>query len=132
MRKADWAKTLGNVISESRNKPFEWGVNDCCLFAADCCIAVCGIDPAEPYRGTYTTEIGAKRALSKGHGSLDSAFDACFARVDAAMAMRGDICMHDTPDGAAMAVRWGGSWWALTPDGAARIDAKPLIVWRVE
>lgn len=132
MRNPDWAKALHQTIEAARERPFLWGETDCCLFVADCCAAVCGVDPAADYRGRYTTETGAKRVLIKRHGSLDAAFDACFERVEPAMAQRGDICMHETPDGMAMAVRWAGAWWAMSHAGAGRVSVTPLICWRVE
>ncbi len=132
MRNPDWAKRLHEAIQAAIERPFLWGENDCCLFAADCCAAVCGVDPAADYRGRYTTETGAKRALAKRHGSLEAAWDACFQRVEPAMAQRGDVCVHEAPEGRAVAVRWAGAWWGLTVQGATRIQAEPLIVWRVE
>lgn len=132
MRYPDWAKRLHDTIKAASERPFLWGENDCCLFAADCCEAICGIDPAAEYRDTYSTEAEAKRALASGHGSLEAAWDASFERVDVAFAQRGDICLHEAPEGRAVAVRWAGAWWGMTETGVSRVHAEPLIVWRVE
>ena len=56
---------LNETIKAALGRPFLWGEFDCCLFAADCTASVCGVDPAENYRGKYTTETGAKRQLKK-------------------------------------------------------------------
>lgn len=132
MRYRDWTIRLNDTIRAVKASDFAWGTLDCCLFAADCAVAVCGTDPAEDYRGKYSTEIGAKRALVKRHGSLEAAWDACFERVPSAAAQRGDICMHEAPDGMAVAVRWAGAWWGMTESGVSRVHAEPLIVWRIE
>ncbi|WJN52142.1 DUF6950 family protein [Pseudomonas asiatica] len=132
MRYRDWTTRLSEVIKAALERPFSWGEFDCCLFAADCAVAVCGTDPAEAYRGTYKTEAGAKRALKKRHGSLEAAWDACFARVAPAFIQRGDIAMYEAPGGRSMAVYWANEFWAATDDGVARVVCDPLAVWRVE
>lgn len=132
MRYRDWTTRLSEVIKAALERPFSWGEFDCCLFAADCAVAVCGTDPAEAYRGTYKTEAGAKRALKRRHGSLEAAWDACFARVAPAFIQRGDIAMYEAPGGRSMAVYWANEFWATTDDGVARVACDPLAVWRVE
>lgn len=132
MRNQDWTTRLHDVIKAALERPFSWGEFDCCLFAADCAIAVCGIDPAAKYRGTYKTETGAKRVLKKNHGSLEAAWDACFARVAPAFIQRGDIALYDAPTGRAVAVFWADEFWSTTDDGVARVQCTPLAVWRVE
>ncbi|NAP01938.1 hypothetical protein B1F73_09255 [Pseudomonas syringae] len=132
MRNRDWTTRLHEVIKAAQGRPFSWGEFDCCLFAADCASAVCGVDPAEQYRGTYKTESGAKRALKKRHGSLESAWDACFARVAVPFIQRGDVVMYEAPAGRSMAVFWAGDYWATTDDGVARVVCEPLAAWRVE
>lgn len=131
MRHRDWALRLHDTFKASLGRPFSWGEFDCCLFAADCCLAVCGIDPAAPYRGQYASEAGAKRALAAIHGSLEAAWDACFARVAPAFAQRGDVGLYEGPSGRAMAVHWAGDWWSTAEEGVRRIHCTPLIVWRV-
>ncbi|WP_443096553.1 DUF6950 family protein, partial [Pseudomonas urethralis] len=61
MRNRDWTTQLAHTIKAATDRPFEWGEFACCLFAADCAVAVCGTDPAEQYGGRYPTETGAKR-----------------------------------------------------------------------
>lgn len=132
MRYRDWTTRLSQVIKAALERPFSWGEFDCCLFAADCALAVCGTDPAQAYRGTYKTEAGAKRALKKNHGSLEAAWDACFTRVAPAFIQRGDIAMYEAPGGKAMAVFWADEFWATTDPGVTRVVCDPLAVWRVE
>jgi len=132
MRYRDWTTRLSEVIKAALERPFSWGEFDCCLFAADCALAVCGTDPAQAYRGTYKTEAGAKRALKKNHGSLEAAWDACFTRVAPAFIQRGDIAMYEAPGGRSMAVYWANEFWAITDDGVARVVCDPLAVWRIE
>jgi hypothetical protein len=132
MRHDDWSKRLRETIQAAQGRPFLWGENDCCLFAADCCIAVCGIDPAEKYRGQYSTERGAKAALLRNHGSLEAAWDDCFKRIDVRLRQRGDVVLFDSEFGRCVGVVWSGGIVAVTDDGAAYVNAEPIIGWRVE
>lgn len=134
MRHSDWSLRLAKLLRESQDKPFIWGEFDCCLFVSDCAVAVCGVDPAEAYRGRYKTEVGAKRALIKIHGSIEAAFDACFERIDPALVQRGDIITYKDDDGlSAAAVSWSNGFWAALRDGGVgRIECEPVAAWRVE
>jgi hypothetical protein len=132
MRYRDWTTRLSDVIKAALGRPFSWGEFDCCLFAADCAVAVCGTDPAAQYRGQYTTEAGAKRLIKANHGSLEAAWDACFTRVSPAFVQRGDIALYQSSAGRAVAVFWADEYWSTTDDGVARVVCEPLAVWRVE
>jgi len=132
MRYRDWATRLHQEIQAASERPFLWGEFDCCLFAADCCVAVCGIDPAADYRGRYTTGTGAKRVLRSTHGSLEGAWDACFKRVPIAMRQRGDVVLFTSEFGRCVGVVWAGSIWAATNDGVSRVTADPEVCWRVD
>lgn len=132
MRYRDWTTRLNDVIKAALERPFSWGEFDCCIFAADCAVAVCGVDPAERYRGKYKTEAGAKRALKKTHGSLDAAWDACFTRIAPSFIQRGDVAVYEAPGGRSMAVYWANEFWATTELGVTRVVCEPIAVWRVE
>lgn len=132
MRNENWPRHLSAVIRASFGRPFSWGENDCCLFAADCCVAVCNVDPAEQYRGKYKTEAGAKRKLKELHGSLEAAWDAYFERIDVKQAGRGDVVLYDGAMGKTVGVLWAGDVWSITEDGAARVACEPKIAWRVD
>ena len=54
-----WPEHLIAFLSERRGRPFAWGSNDCCLFAADWIRTATGYDPAAKVRGTYSTFLGA-------------------------------------------------------------------------
>ncbi|MGJ8518492.1 DUF6950 family protein [Carnimonas bestiolae] len=132
MRYPDWSQRLNTTIKAALERPFSWGKNDCCTFMADCCVAVCGVDPAEQYRGAYCSRLGAFRQLRKRHGSIDGALDACFSRISLPFAQRGDVVVFSSPDGPCSGVLWAQSIWAATEGGIARTDAQPTACWRVE
>ena len=64
-------ETLNAFIESRRHTTFQWGVNDCCLFAADWAFAFTGQDPAAHWRDTYDTALSANHLL-KGAGGVVS------------------------------------------------------------
>ena len=121
------------TLQASQSQPFSWGTHDCCLFAADCAVAICGKDPAQLYRGTYSTEQGAKRALIKHHGSIMAAFDACFEQLAPTHAQRGDLVLFESPLGQTVGVVWASAIWAVGKAGVGVVERPNVsIAWRVE
>lgn len=65
MRTETWVNDLQDYVEEVKERDFEWGVYDCCLFAADVFKLFHGYDPAQHIRGQYSTRKGALAQLQK-------------------------------------------------------------------
>ncbi|WP_238149119.1 DUF6950 family protein [Arsenophonus endosymbiont of Aleurodicus floccissimus] len=91
MRHPDWATRLPNTLRAAMSRPFSWGEHDCCLFAADCVIAVCDFDPCLEIRGRYHSKAGALRVLSNEFGDLQQGVSRFFNTVPVERAGRGDV-----------------------------------------
>ncbi len=90
-RHSTWEADLAAYIAANRDEPFAWGERDCALFFAGACIAMTGFDPAEPFRGKYSSELGAAKALKKfGAGDLETTLDGLFDVVEPGFVQRGD------------------------------------------
>jgi len=72
--------------------PFEWGVNDCCLFAADAVLAMTGEDLAKPLRG-YTSALAAKRLVDEAGGLRELVSQFLGEAVSPLMAAVGDVVL---------------------------------------
>ena len=59
----DWPTLLDAFFAERWERPFVWGENDCCLFAADAVLAMTGVDLARNFRGRYDDARGAIEAM---------------------------------------------------------------------
>lgn len=132
MRTLTWIQDLSNYISSCKDTEFQWGVFDCCLFAANCCQLVANSDPAAAYRGKYKTELGAKRTLSANHGSLAAAFGALYSEVAPNMAQRGDVVLFESELGLTAGVQWTNGVWSVGLNGVVFITPEVLQAWRVE
>lgn len=93
-RLSDWEARLGAYLEAVRERPHVYGEHDCALHGASVVEALTGVDHGAPFRGRYSTELGAARALRTiGAGSLEATFDQHLAPVPVAFAGRGDLVM---------------------------------------
>jgi hypothetical protein len=139
MRLPNWNSRLAAVIREKQRGKFEWGRNDCSLFACDCIQAVMGIDPAEEFRGKYDSRLsGARLVKEVCDGTLEILADSIAARlgfVEVALthAQRGDLGLyHDPTLGDTLGINIGGSFAFLMEQGMIYLPADKIArVWRV-
>ena len=141
VRAEGWEARLREAVEAAREKPFEWGTNDCALFAADCVRAMTGTDLAAAFRGKYTTASGARRALMRfGEGSLEATVMAVLGEpIVPTLARRGDVVLFQSfppgapPDGIeALAVCLGEVAASPGPQGLTYVPMSEwLKAWRV-
>jgi hypothetical protein len=123
MRFPNWPDLLAGFIEARRSRPFEWGVNDCCLFAADWVALATGKDPAAELRGTYSTALSAQRIVADA-GSLAQLVEEALVRdgftpVVATLAMRGDLIVRDSGQGDCVGVVLGAQSAFVAAEGLA-------------
>lgn len=118
-----WTRKLPLFIQEKRDQPFEWGVNDCCMFACDWIILLTGFDPADAInlRGAYSSKLEAIRILSRFGGvemlAETFALEREWAEVPVSYAQRGDVVTFQTEDGTAIGVCDGLNSLFMSPNG---------------
>ena len=136
MRYHDWPERLFGVIKAAQNSEFEWGKNDCALFACDCAKAMTGTDYAIKFRGKYKTKKGAMAALKKIEGikSLPELADKYLGeRISLVSAQRGDVVLLTDDSLDALGVVAGSYAVFLAPSGIQTILLQKCIcAWRVK
>ncbi len=118
-------------MSSRLDTPFEWGSNDCCLFAADIVQAITGHDFAASFRGTYSDAFGASSLLGSLGGIVKIASDR-FDEIEIAFAQIGDIGRCESEGRDTFCV-WGGEHWHA-PGAAGIVVIDPATVekaWRI-
>ena len=132
MRRQDWPERLAAFLEERRAERFEWGRNDCVLFAADAVQAMTGVDLAAPWRGQWDSRASAVDALGRAGGLL-AAVDMILPAYDSPlMAGRGDVVAFATRGRLGLAVCVGTD--AVAPSALGwqpRPMAEALVGWRV-
>ena len=122
-RISTWEQALNDYIASKRHQPFEYGINDCCMFVADAVIAITGEDPIPEFRGQYNSLATSVIALRDiGEGDLESTMDARVPAIPIGHAQRGDIAFYDGSIG----IVAGGYAWFVTDDGLERV---PRMLW---
>jgi hypothetical protein len=106
-RRDNWPNLLAQFIEQRREQPFAWGVNDCCIFAADWVQLCTGEDYAKAWRGRYVSGLGAVRVLDEA-GGVEALVDALgLDRVAAQQAGRGDIVAQEAGRGMTLGICLG-------------------------
>jgi hypothetical protein len=119
-RRHDWAARLFDVIAAHDTRPFAWGVDDCCLFAARAIDAMTDRTLEARLGDLYQDEVSA-RALIERHGSLVEAITAILGETPQAVrAMRGDLVEFDGGAGDAVGICLGPLHRRHGAAGAAR------------
>ena len=96
-------RAFHTFLLDSAGQPFEWGVNDCCLYAANAILAYTGVDIASEFRGIYKSEFGALRAIKEVTGGSTVADAAAYCAQKHGlveheyplMAKRGDLVVYN-------------------------------------
>lgn len=102
-RLPDWENRFNAWLDGLGEPEHAYGARDCALFACDAVFAQTGIDPGAEFRGKYSTEPGAARALKRiGAGSLEETTDSKLETGTVSLAMRGDIVMRQGSLGVVM------------------------------
>lgn len=126
MKLDNWAARLDATIEDHKNIPFNYGVSDCIIFAANCVLATTGIDFMSGVRGTYDSYDQAEKIIEY-FGGLKKGLDKKLEIVKAftttkELAARGDIVLIKTGD-----KEFAGVWmghYALVPfpdEGLCRV-----------
>ncbi len=123
MRIPTWEEALVNYMAEKRHEPFEYGANDCCLFAAGAVLQITGEDPMPEFRGKYDSLKGSLKVIKEiGAGTLEATLDGKFPEVGIGHAQRGDLAFFDGSVGVVM----GGFAYFASDDGLEKI---PRAMW---
>jgi hypothetical protein len=125
---------IDDIILNAASHGFEWGVQDCALFAADVIDAQLGTEYANDYRGHYSSELGAaKRLLKFGFKNVEQIADYLMKEANIEETKKGDIAMADLGAGDALGVVIGKNAVFLTLDGMVSVvKTKCSKFWRVE
>jgi len=119
MRISAWEEALADYIAIKRHEPFEYGVNDCCLFAAGAVEAITGEDPMPEFRGKYDSLKTSLQVIKEiGAGTLETTMDTKFLEIEIGHAQRGDLAFFDDSVGVVM----GSFAYFVSDDGLERVN----------
>lgn len=129
VRKENWTMLLSDYLTEKRAEPFQWGSNDCLMFAAKGIEALTGENIYAEYEG-YSDEIGAKE-ITEAHGGVEGIIRKHLGAGsrDVLKAKRGDVLICKMPQIVAGLLDDSGQYVVMvSPEGLRRIPLK--MAWR--
>jgi hypothetical protein len=120
-RAPNWSDLLLAFVESRQNRPFQWGVNDCCLFASDWVLKASDVDLAASFRGSYSSALGASRLL-RNHGGVRGLIRELgesqgMQPISSAYVQRGDLVVADTGYGEAIGISLGNVAAFVARDG---------------
>jgi hypothetical protein len=122
---------LNRLLADRMARPFAWGVQDCCIFAADCVQALTGVDPAADVRGTYADAAGALATL-EAQGGITTVGARAGAPIPPLDARAGDVGVVRLDARDMLAVCVGALWLAPAAGGLAALPFTAAAqAWRV-
>ena len=132
IRNDDWRLCLDVLVRERSIEPFQWGANDCALFAADAVRAMTGVDVAAHLR-CYKDARGAAVMLDAYGGLMALATQLLGAPVGARNATPGDVVLVRMAKREALGVMFDED--TLIGPGVDGITVAPLsdalCAWRI-
>lgn len=129
MRRKDWRTRLHAEITASQARLFEWGANDCALFAMRCVEAMTGNNQAAPFAGTYKTARGALGVIKRaGHADLAEFAAAYFPAIHPSEANTGDVAAVQTDEGPALGIVSRDRIHVMRQDGLGTVSRSDAIV----
>jgi len=127
-RLPDWRSRLYQLIAEYESVPFEFGSNDCALWAGRVVKAVTGDDVCAEYIGRYKTAIGGYRAFKKatGFASHIEYVESALEQVPSSFAQAGDLGFVETDQGRAIVVLLGSFAAGIGQAGIVRYQLENI------
>ena len=142
MRFTNWPSRLHSYLQANQSTPFRYGSFDCLSFAAGAAEALTGADVMAPFRGRYTTHLGAMRIAKRTFGvaTLPEIVTVMMTaqgwkEVAPSFAQRGDVCLvAQGSDQIAGVIHSNGREAVITTDkGLGRIPLKSVVrAWNVQ
>lgn len=147
-RHSDWQTTLDSFLRSHANTPFQWGENDCSLFAANAVQCMSSVDIADDFRGKYADEASAFALIKSVTGGawVADAIVHCAQKHGLnewtgpdgkplpLMAKRGDLCAvsNDTNVIAGIVDLSGRYVACMSESGVVRLRLSNVVrAWRV-
>jgi len=140
MKKENWHVEFNQLLKKCRNKLFRTGVYDCALFMSDAVLIMTDKDPAETFRGNYTTDEQANALLEDyaGGGLLEAwqkfASENGHEEISPNFAQRGDVVYWENDKGHLMGVvsLSGRTFLTATNKGMLEVPiSKASKAWRI-
>jgi len=133
-RRPDWMSRLMNSVETAKLLPFQYGVHDCCLWAAHCVDAMCDTTLAKDIkeRINYNSEESANAAIESAGGLLALVTEFLGKPERAVWAASGDVVLARDEGREIVGIVIGHSIIVPTKTGLMPLPYGDAVVcWRI-
>ncbi len=128
-RRYDWASQMYSVIDAHIDSPFEWGLNDCCLFAARVVDAMCGTAHEVELTKHYSDEASALQYI-ENFGGIAKAVETYLGKsLTDGRPNRGDVILFSGENGETIGVCCGLYIAAMGAEGIVTTNRSTVICY---
>lgn len=114
MRCENWDAILADYLEASKDIEFQWGVNDCALWASSFVDLITGSNHAASWRGQYSNEFEATELMTAlGLPTPEAIADSILESIPVKRSMRGDLVLIHT---GALGICAGRKSYFLAPE----------------
>ena len=125
-RRDDWVAQLWEQVEDHAGAQFEWGINDCCLFAARVVDAMTDSDFELELLSQYSDEATALAYIAS-HGSLEAAVTSHLGTPAEGRALRGDVVLCANDGNPCVGVCVGGTVACVGQSGLVFLPRQDII-----
>lgn len=127
-RRYDWASKMHSAIDYHKDKSFEWGKNDCCIFTARVIDAMCDSSLEEDLAKKYQDEKTALNYIKQSNG-IKSAIESHLGKSEVGRPKRGDAVLFINDDREAVGICTGASIVSMGIFGISSVDRSNIICY---
>ena len=137
-KQPNWQSELASFIELKRSEPFNYGTLDCALLTCDAIEVITGVDVAEEYRGTYSSQSEALEIMEENGGILGIGESICeryrLEKIEPNFVGRGDpvVIRIKNQDTFGIISTCGRAVIVATPNGIGFAPKKHIVsAWRI-
>lgn len=130
-RRYDWAFQMHSVIDTHKDKSFEWGKNDCCLFASRVVDAMCDSSFEEELKKKYHDEQSAMDYINSSNG-IKTAIESHLGIASNGRPKRGDVVLFENEGREILGICTGTKIISMATNGLAEVDRSTIVCfWEI-
>jgi len=131
-RVENWPTVLADLVQENRDRAFEWGSFDCCIWPAMVKDSMTGSNLVEQMAALYSDRAGADKLIEDAGGFEELISQHLGEPVSAKLIGRGDVALIEHENGKSLAI-FDGQYAIATGKNGLKMLKRSVILkgWKI-